>query len=254
MKKKNLLTLVSAALLASAPIVPVVMSANSVQIVKADTLTPDELMESYYKSYNQDDPLVKLSKKTPYITAYAGETVDSLTKRRVKDVTSNYGRVSKLTQFNVYKAFDNGTPNLNARVSKNDKLKANENYVAILSYSLTGLKDSEDYFAFKQDYDSNDDLDWYGAYNDQDNAASIIVPLNVQPASVKAKSSTKGYINVRRNHKVRTYTSSGRFSHRYVYGHYTYSFSAKKNIKHHGICYKLSGKNQYVPVSKVTLR
>ncbi|NRO77159.1 hypothetical protein IMAU10031_02050 [Lactobacillus helveticus] len=38
MKKKNLLALISAALLASAPIVPVVMSANSVQIVKADTL------------------------------------------------------------------------------------------------------------------------------------------------------------------------------------------------------------------------
>ena len=58
MKKKNLLTLVSAALLASAPIVPVVMSLNSVQAVKADTLTPDELMESYYKSYDDKYPLV----------------------------------------------------------------------------------------------------------------------------------------------------------------------------------------------------
>lgn len=252
MKKKNLLTLVSAALLISAPIVPTVMSVNSVQTVKADTLTPDELMESYYKSYNQDEPLVKLSKKTPYITAYAGETVNSLAKRRIKDVTSNYGRVSKLTQFNVYKAYDNGTPDFGAQVKGGSKIKANGNYVAVLSYSLTGLKDSESYYAFAQNYDSNDDLDWYGAYNDSDNAASIIVPLNVKPASVKP--SVKGYINAKRNHKVRTYTSTGRFSHHYVYGHYTYKFSAKKHIKKRGTCYKLSGKNQYVPARKVTLR
>lgn len=253
MKKRNLLTLVSAALLASAPIVPVVMSVNSVQTVKADTLTPSELMESYYKSYTQGDPLVKLSKKTPYITAYAGETVNSLVKRRIKDVTSNYGRVSKLTQFNVYKAFDNGTPDFDAQVKGDSKINANGNYVAVLSFSLTGLNVDEIYIAFQQ-RDPKSDLDWLDVYNNEDNAASILVPLNVQPASAKLSTSIKGYIKAKRNHKVRTYTSTGRFSHRYVYGHYTYKFSTKKYIKKRGTCYKLSGKNQYVPASKVTLK
>lgn len=253
MKKKNLLTLVSAALLASAPIVPVVMSLNSVQAVKADTLTPDELMESYYKSYDKEYPLVKLSKKTPYITAYAGETVDSLVKRRIKDVTSNYGHVSKLTQFNVYKAYDNGTPDFGAQVKGGSKINANGNYVAVLSFSLMGLKKDNSYYCFSQDpYDSSRDLTDGYAYNDSDNAVSILVPLNVQPASVKP--STKGYINVRRNHKVRTYTSTGRFSHHYVYGHYTYKFSTKKYIKKRGTCYKISGKNQYVPAKYVNIK
>ena len=252
MKKKNLLTLVSAALLASAPIVPVVMSLNSVQAVKADTLTPDELMESYYKSYDEKYPLVKLSKKTPYITAYAGETVDSLVKRRIKDVTSNYGHVSKLTQFNVYKAYDNGTPDFGAQVKGGSKINANGNYVAVLSYSLSGLDDNEFYNSFSQDYDSNSHLRDDSVYNNEDNGASILVPLNVQPASVKP--STKGYINVRRNHKVRTYTSTGRFSHHYVYGHYTYKFSTEKYIKKRGTCYKLSGKNQYVPAKYVNIK
>ena len=252
MKKKNLLTLVSAALLASAPIVPVVMSLNSVQAVKADTLTPDELMESYYKSYDNEYPLVKLSKKTPYITAYAGETVDSLVKRRIKDVTSNYGHVSKLTQFNVYKAYDNGTPDFGAQVKGGSKINANGNYVAVLSFSLTGLKESNTYHGFSQHlWGSSSDLtdSWV---DNNDNDVSILVPLNVQPASVKP--STKGYINVRRNHKVRTYTSTGRFSHHYVYGHYTYKFSTEKYIKKRGTCYKLSGKNQYVPAKYVNIK
>lgn len=248
MKKKNLLTLVSAALLASAPIVPVVMSLNSVQAVKADTLTPDELMESYYKSYDKEYPLVKLSKKTPYITAYAGETVDSLVKRRIKDVTSNYGHVSKLTQFNVYKAYDNGTPDFGAQVKGGSKINANGNYVAVLSFSLAGLKKSNSYKSFLRGSSSDLTDEWVDIYK----AASILVPLNVQPASVKP--STKGYINVRRNHKVRTYTSTGRFSHHYVYGHYTYKFSTKKYIKKRGTCYKISGKNQYVPAKYVNIK
>src|SRR5699024_6009010 len=248
MKKKNLLTLVSAALLASAPIVPVVMSLNSVQAVKADTLTPDELMESYYKSYDEKYPLVKLSKKTPYITAYAGETVDILVKRRIKDVTSNYGHVSKLTQFNVYKAYDNGTPDFGAQVKGGSKINANGNYVAVLSFSLAGLKKSNSYKSFLRGSSSDLTDEWVDIYK----AASILVPLNVQPASVKP--STKGYINVRRNHKVRTYTSTGRFSHHYVYGHYTYKFSTKKYIKKRGTCYKISGKNQYVPAKYVNIK
>ena len=248
MKKKNLLTLVSVALLASAPIVPVVMSLNSVQAVKADTLTPDELMESYYKSYDKEYPLVKLSKKTPYITAYAGETVDSLVKRRIKDVTSNYGHVSKLTQFNVYKAYDNGTPDFGAQVKGGSKINANGNYVAVLSFSLAGLKKSNSYKSFLRGSSSDLTDEWVDIYK----AASILVPLNVQPASVKP--STKGYINVRRNHKVRTYTSTGRFSHHYVYGHYTYKFSTKKYIKKRGTCYKISGKNQYVPAKYVNIK
>ena len=43
-------------------------------------------MQDYYNSYDGDDLLVKLTKKTPYLTAYPGQTVSSLSKKQVKDM------------------------------------------------------------------------------------------------------------------------------------------------------------------------
>ena len=70
----------------------------------------------------------------------------------------------------------------------------------------------------------------------------------------KAKSYRRVYVKVRKNRRVRTYTSSGRFSKHYVYGHHTYKVNSKKHVRRHGTCYKIYGKNQWIPAKYLRLR
>lgn len=71
---------------------------------------------------------------------------------------------------------------------------------------------------------------------------------------VKKAKKTYYTVNVRRGHRVRTYTSRGRFTKRYVYGQRKYRFNSKKRIKGHGVCYKIYGKNQWVPSRYLRIR
>lgn len=57
-----------------------------------------------------------------------------------------------------------------------------------------------------------------------------------------------------KNRRVRTYTSIGRFSKHYVYGHHTYKVNSKKHVRRHGTCYKIYGKNQWIPAKYLRLR
>lgn len=264
MKKAKILSLAAVALLAVAPVATTVTSLSTVQVAQAAELTPDQLMKPYYDSYDGDNLVIKLNKKTPFLSAYNGQTVASLERKGISDVTSNYGHVSKLDSLSVYKAFDNGRPDFGKRIKEGQKLNQNENYVAALRFELNSLKSYDDdegaytYFgqdsldSYDEDLTSAEASNWDGTYDGPDNEFPIIllVPVHVNPAPAKTYASIKA----RRNHKVRTYTSSGKFSRHYVYGKRTYRVNSKKKIKHRGTCYKLYGKNQWIPKKYVSIR
>ena len=280
MKKTKILSLAAVALLAVAPVATTVTSLSTVQVAQAAELTPDQLMKQYYDSYDGDDPVIKLNKKTPFLSAYNGQTVASLRRKGISDVTSNYGHVSKLDSLSVYKAFDNGRPDFGKRIKRGQKLNQNENYVAALRFELDSLKSyvvddkgdvEDDYIYFSQgsddgaDEDDDKDLTLGKVFGnwvpDDDSPITLLVPVHVNPAPVQvpvhvnpAPAKTYASIKARRNHKVRTYTSSGKFSRHYVYGKRTYRVNSKKKIKHRGTCYKLYGKNQWIPKKYVSIR
>ena len=270
MKKTKILSLAAVALLAVAPVATTVTSLSTVQVAQAAELTPDQLMKPYYDSYDGDDPVIKLNKKTPFLSAYNGQTVASLERKGISDVTSDYGHVSKLDSLSVYKAFDNGRPDFGKRIKQDQKLNQNENYVAALRFELNSLKsygdDEDEYTYFSQESGNDEDLTSELAYDDvdydgSDDPITLLVPVHVNPAPAKtpvhvnpAPAKTYASIKARRNHKVRTYTSSGKFSRHYVYGKLTYRVNSKKKIKHRGTCYKLYGKNQWIPKKYVSIR
>lgn len=266
MKKAKILSLAAVALLAVAPVATTVTSLSTVQVAQAAELTPDQLMKPYYDSYDGDNLVIKLNKKTPFLSAYNGQTVASLERKGISDVTSNYGHVSKLDSLSVYKAFDNGRPDFGKRIKKGQKLNQNENYVAALRFELNSLKsyddDEDEYTYFGQDsYDYDEDLTTESDCPDDSSPITLLVPVHVNPAPAEtpvhvnpAPAKTYASIKARRNHKVRTYTSSGKFSRHYVYGKRTYRVNSKKKIKHRGTCYKLYGKNQWIPKKYVSIR
>lgn len=258
--KKRLAVMAASALLAVAPIATVTTSIATTHTASAAEMSPSQLMHDYYESYDGRNLLVKLTKKTPYLTAYPGETVNSLSKKRVKDITSNYGHVSKMTSMDVYKATDEGRPDFGERLKKGQSLKSGQSYVAALRFTMSGFSDDEEanYAYFEQSaYEPEEDLrdgSTFPGYIAED--VTLLVPVHVdgtKPASTSI--SAKGYVNTRkRNSKVRTYTSTGKFSKHYVYGHHTYRLNQKKNIDGLGLCYKIYGKNQWIPASKLSLR
>ena len=280
MKKAKILSLAAVALLAVAPVATTVTSLSTVQVAQAAELTPDQLMKPYYDSYDGDNLVIKLNKKTPFLSAYNGQTVASLERKGISDVTSNYGHVSKLDSLSVYKAFDNGRPDFGKRIKEGQKLNQNENYVAALRFALNSLKsygdDEDEYTYFSQGDSYDDDLTTELAYNwdgpDYEFPITLLVPVHVNPAPAEtpahvnpapaetpvhvnpAPAKTYASIKARHNHKVRTYTSSGKFSRHYVYGKRTYRVNSKKKIKHRGTCYKLYGKNQWIPKKYVSIR
>ncbi len=64
MKKAKILSLAAVALLAVAPVATTVTSLSTVQVAQAAELTPDQLMKPYYDSYDGDNLVIKLNKKT----------------------------------------------------------------------------------------------------------------------------------------------------------------------------------------------
>lgn len=75
----------------------------------------------------------------------------------------------------------------------------------------------------------------------------------VNTITATKKINVKAVVKGKKNHKVRTYSSMGKLSRHYVYGQRTYKFTAKKEIKGRTY-YKVSGKNEWVPASKLTLK
>ena len=258
--KKRLAVMAASTLLAVAPIATVITSIATTQTVSAAEMSPSQLMHDYYESYDGYYPLIKLTKKTPYLTAYPGQTVNSLSKKQIKDITSNYGHVSKMTSMDVYKANDEGRPDFGRVLKKNFALKFGENYVAALRFDMSGFPEKyadDKLYAYFEQSPSNSDLEQDAVYiRDTADDVTLLVPVHVdgtKPASTSI--SAKGYVNTRkRNSKVRTYTSTGKFSKHYVYGHHTYRLNQKKNIDGLGLCYKIYGKNQWIPASKLSLR
>lgn len=260
--KKHLVIMAASALLAVAPIATVTANIATTQTAKAAEMSPSQLMQDYYNSYDGDDLLVKLTKKTPYLTAYPGQTVSSLSKKQVKDVNANYGHVSRMTSMDVYKANDEGRPDFGQRLKKGQSLQSGGSYVAALRFAMSGFpgKDDNQEYAYFSQWDAapEDDLTGEGvvyAGNTADDV-TLLVPVHVDGTKPASSSiNARGYVNTRkRNSKVRTYTSTGKFSKHYVYGHHTYRLNQKKNINGLGVCYKIYGKNQWIPASKLSLR
>lgn len=259
--KKHLVIMAASALLAVAPIATVTTNIATTQTAKAAEMSPSQLMQDYYNSYDGDDLLVKLTKKTPYLTAYPGQTVSSLSKKQVKDVTANYGHVSRMTSMDVYKANDEGRPDFGQRLKKGQSLQSGGSYVAALRFAMSGFPgkdDNQEYEYFWQnEYEPEDDLDSFYVYaGDTADDVTLLVPVHVDGTKPTSNSfNARGYVNThKRNSKVRTYTSIGKFSKHYVYGHHTYHLNQKKTINGLGVCYKIYGKNQWIPASKLSLR
>ncbi len=275
-KNKKTLSIIAAALLAVSPVAAGVISLPNISTVKADTqLSSDQLMASYYENARAvaneygDNTLIKLTKKNPVLNVYAGETPRQIKKNRITDVSANIGRVTSLNGVYIYKTFDNGLPDYGTKLKASDELHQGVNYVAILDFNYSIPDNSRYIYISYRDYE--DDPLVADEY-DSDETAALLVPVNVSAAKPETATSTKkaqikkapktarkastkrAYVKVRRGHKVRTYTSRGRFSKHYVYGHHTYKVTSKKHIKRHGYCWKLSGKNQYVPAKYVRVR
>lgn len=71
--------------------------------------------------------------------------------------------------------------------------------------------------------------------------------------SAVTKVNIKAKIKGKKNKKIRTYTSTGKLTKKYVYGKKTYKFTQRKTIKGK-VYYKLNSKNQWVPASKLTIK
>ena len=159
-------------------------------------------------------------------------------KRRITDISSNFGHVSGKSRdhsFVIYKTYDNGRPDFDAPVKNSQKIHSGENYVALLSYDIENVnKDYDSYCMYQLDTDT--DLVRIEFY--EESSASLLVPVKVEPASAKPK-----YKNKNKNK-----TNKSKKKHAYV------KVTSKKHIKGHGTCWKLSGKNQYVPAKYVKVR
>ena len=122
-------------------------------------------MKPYYEqatSENEDKDdfaLVKLIKANPYLTVYDGETVRNASKRRITDISSNFGHVSGKSRdhsFVIYKTYDNGRPDFDAPVKNSQKFHSGENYVALLSYDIENVnKDYDSYCMYQLDTDTD---------------------------------------------------------------------------------------------------
>lgn len=261
--KKRYLSIVAATLLAVSPVATgVVGLTNQPTEVKAATsLTSDQLMEPYYRSeasipdaFRTDDEYVilKLSKKNPYLYAQNGETVSQLTKKRITDITANYGHVDKCLSVRIYKTMDDGRPDFGHAVRGDESLKSGQNYVAAITCEIASLPEGRYYYVISAD---DDEMNAGETTDGGDTTSVLLVPVKVSATNYKNTAiSRKAYITVARNHKVRTYTSTGKFSGSYVYGHHTYKVTSKRYISRRGTCYKISGKNQWIQSKYILFR
>lgn len=248
--KKRYLGMLAAAILAVAPVGSSLVTGQS-PTVQAGT-----------KKKVAD---VQLIKKQPYIIAHPGDTPNSLSKQRFTDLSSNYGHIiTNEQQVWIFPLLKNGKLDYDHPVVMDKKLKAGKKYGAILYEVVEGIGGH----SFNRYVDTGvvDHRHWWEVVESpkvEDISGDVcqIFPVrmesnkktNSKKTSTNIKINKRGYIKVKKNKKVKTYTATGHFSKHYVYGHHTYKLNSKKTIKGKTY-YKVSGKNYWIPSTKLVLK
>ena len=262
MKKFKGISLAVAALLTVAPVATISI-ANGSQAADAAVTN------------NQSNPIeLHIDLKKPYITLTKGDLWDRDTIQNILE--PNHGKIELVSTLTTFKKDKNGNVEWNNPVYEND-LKNGDEGVIIAEVELEDLSKSENVdYSYDTKVDNSGDLvkvvtpsnDGYTYYN-KDIAVKIPFVVgtkktasNKNTAVVKTKHVKKakkakhtrryrrGRITGRRNRRVRTYTSRGKFSHHYVYGRHSYKFNTRKVIKGK-VYYKIYGKSQYVRASYI---
>lgn len=254
----------ASALLAVAPIATVTTNIATTQTVKAAS------EENVEKIYFTKVPTLKFKKN-----AEGGlQTIaDWLKGVKVNEGYIESGDVGDFEANTFYKNDKHGEPIMDWQLDWSN-FRNGDKGTALVYVEVKGLKPDTEYKVLVQADAPSDEysirkgkLEWrlmktdnHGNLGTLDNEYGsygypVIKTQFVVGNKTASKISAKGYVNTRkRNSRVRTYTSTGRFSKHYVYGHHTYRLNQKKNISGLGLCYKIYGKNQWIPASKLSLR
>lgn len=269
MKNKKYIGLVGAALLA---ISSISLTSNSVKaatstethstLVKVDENT-HELNKLLYESesWGEDYPdpsAVKIKFKnipTLRITKATLSNSTSLSKK-LKKVTSSHGTIKSYDTFlvKVYKKDVKGK----LVPTEVKKLKSGDKGEIAIVINLKNLKPGTKYTFLDLSW-PGDDMIWTSEKASEkgtlsDSAYPVVrVPFQIKSSSKTTKISKHIYVKGKTNHRVKTYSSSGRVLKKYVYAKHTYKVNQKKTI-HGKTYYKIYGKNQWVPSNKVTLK
>lgn len=273
MKKRKYLSIITAALLTISPVVATTLASNTTVVKAAST---------------EEGKTITFT-KVPTLRFKVGadeglQTIaDWLKGVKVSDgYIDATGNVLDFSDQGFYKNDANGNPIMDWPLDWNDFKRGDEG-TALIYVPIKGLKPLTHYRVLcqkpwhgkkgngnfqngalywrtmKTDLDGELNSEFGSPTSDESSIPVIKAHFVVGSKKVAKKSSTvkvskKGYVDVRRNKKVRTYTSTGKFSKHYVYGHHTYKLNRKKHIKGHGICYKIYGKNQWIPAKYLDLR
>lgn len=236
MKERRYLTLLTAALLAVAPVATTATTlATHVGVVKAD-------------SGELDSDAIKLtaSLRKPVLHLQPGDSWDDA--KLAANIKLNHGKAQYLSD-STYKRKKNGRMDWNNPVSETE-LKNGDEGVVVLTYVANGLKSNTDYTYLSQ-VDDSGNLAWVtettygGGDTSYDGQPAVKMPFIVGSKRKATKRNYRvGTIDASSS-RVRTYNSHGRFNHHYVYDQSNYKFNQKKVIKGKAY-YKLYGRNSYV--------
>ncbi len=266
--KKRLAIMAVSALLAVAPIATVTKNAATTQTVKAAELTPAQLMRPQYRMTRKTMevfsswPMIKLHKKTPYLVVRSGETLKDIQKKKISDVTSNYGHVSKFSGVTAIGTDSKGWPDIggNLFMKKWQKFKKGQGYVAVLMFDVNKIKLKRAiYLQAQKEYGS----EWTFGMDQVHKGKTAHKVMLLVPIRVDGKKPTSNNFDMystvesnsdRADSEVKTYTSTGDFSGSSIKGDRRYHFTQKKDLPKCGYAYKLYGKDQWVPVENLTFR
>lgn len=237
--KKKYLGLVAAAMLGIAPVAGVVISNTNPTVVQAS----DDNLEA----------TLWLKKKTPYLVAKNGESVESFIKRPIRDVTSNVGKVTRMVGIAVYPNMDNGDPDYTEVMSTSDTLRKEEGYSAVVTFRVSN---GHKYARLLQDADF-DLRDHYIRDNDDSTIpkvsnlslgfnkdyVSIVVPVKVVSSTPYSISKVK---TAKVKHNAYIYTKNGKRALRTTVLKKNHTVKVIKTVKIKNKKYAQIGKNQFV--------
>lgn len=236
MNRRICLTLITATLLAVAPVAATTLTTYA-QVVKADTGEPDS-------------NAIKLtaSLRKPVLHLNPGDNWDE--DKLANNIKLNHGKVQYVITNTVYtyKKNKDGQIDWDTPVYETD-LKNGDEGVVVASYEVEGLKPDTNY-TFLTQVDDSGNLTWTtetsnGEYSPVDTNPAVKMPFVVGSKKKATKHNYRvGTIDASSS-RVRTYNSHGRFNHHYIYDQHNYKFNQRKVIKGK-VYYKLYGKNRYV--------
>lgn len=241
--KKKYLGLVAAAMLGIAPVAGVIISNTNPTVVQAS----DDNLEA----------TLWLKKKTPYLVAKNGESVESFIKRPIRDVTSNVGKVTNMIGIAVYHNMDNGDPDYTRAMDPSDTLRNGSSYSAVVTFNV---KNGHNYSKLLQDEDFSsydnfylDSLDRDGSMPEivapdkasygMEDAASIVIPIKVVS---NTKSSSSNVTIAKVKHNAYIYTKNGKRALRTTVLKKNHTVKVIKTVKIKNKKYAQIGKNQFV--------